>query len=595
MPLKVNDILKLYDTPFPSSRTGALYNAFSYPTKISAESEAVFIACHTSIGDTVLDPFGGSGTTGIATKLAASPTQQMIALADKLGLKPQWGPRKAYIYELSPLGALLGDVICNTNPTEFRQYALELLSLVQNIAEKCYFVKDNSGNGSIIRHIIWSDVLQCPHCKKESLYAENCVTYNPLQISDEAVCPHCGYHYSATNETHVFTSYRDKLLDKTITTRKRLPYKIYGITGKTKWSRLCNYEDKNNIIQFMQSLNLSHFPIRELNWGHLYRNGYHYGITHLHHFYTKRNAYILSCLWNQIDNFPTSIQNALRIFVLSYNSSHSTLMTRVVAKKTSSDFILTGAQSGVLYISNLPVEKNIFLGLQRKLKIFEDALKLTYNSRSEVYFFNKSSLNISLPNESIDYVFTDPPFGDFIPYSEINQLNELWLGKTTDSKQEVVINPAQNKDIETYENLMKGVFRELSRVTKAHSWCTVVFHSAKAEIWQSLSRVFSINRFMPCKAAILDKVQSTFKQTNSYVSVKGDPLILLSKSVEQPANKFLTSDEVLESVIESIPFNDDNEKRIVTKRYSEYIRICIENGIPVTLNANSPQLHAKVI
>ena len=100
---------------------------------------------------------------------------------------------------------------------------------------------------------------------------------------------------------------------------------------------------------------------------------------------------------------------------------------------------------------------------------------------------------------------------------------------------------------------------------------------------------------MPCKAAILDKVQSTFKQTNSYVSVKGDPLILLSKSVEQPANKFLTSDEVLKYVIESIPFNDDNEKRIVTKRYSEYIRICIENGIPVTLNANSPRLHAKVI
>ena len=28
-------------------------------------------------------------------------------------------------------------------------------------------------------------------------------------------------------------------------------------------------------------------------------------------------------------------------------------------------------------------------------------------------------------NNSIDFVFTDPPFGDFIPYAEVNQINEL--------------------------------------------------------------------------------------------------------------------------------------------------------------------------
>ena len=61
---KSTDIL--YSTPFPSTRSGALFNAFSYPTKISPEAEAIFIACHTKVGDTVLDPFGGSGTTGIA-------------------------------------------------------------------------------------------------------------------------------------------------------------------------------------------------------------------------------------------------------------------------------------------------------------------------------------------------------------------------------------------------------------------------------------------------------------------------------------------------------------------------------------------------
>lgn len=594
MNLKDVDIIKLYNSPFPSSRTGALYNAFSYPTKISAEAEAIFIACHTSIGDSVLDPFGGSGTTGIATKLADTPTPEMLALADKLGLNPSWGPRKAYIYELSPLGAMLGDVMCNTNPTEFKHYALELLSRVEKISNKSYLIKDNLGNDSIIRYIIWSDIIKCPKCGRDSLYAENCVSYEPLKISDEATCPLCGHRYTVTTESHVLTSEKDSLLDKTIAQRKRLPYKIYGQTGKTKWSRLCTKEDKINIVNQVQNFNLNGFPVFKLNWGQLYRKGYHIGISHLHHFYTKRNAYVLSVLWNEIKNFPISIQNALRIFVLSYNCSHSTLMTRVVAKKSNSDFILTGAQSGVLYISNLPVEKNIFLGLQRKIKTFADALSLTFPSKSEVLFCNQSSLSISLPDESIDYVFTDPPFGDFIPYSEINQLNEIWLGKTTDSTEEVIINPSQNKDLKAYENLMNGVFYELARLLKSHSWCTVVFHSAKAEIWQSLSRVFSNNGFKPFKAAILDKLQSTFKQTNSCVSVKGDPLILLSKTKNLTNIKYQTSDDVIRSVIQKIPINED-EKNCVMKRYSEYIRLCIENGIPVSLNADSPQLYAKVI
>jgi len=56
-----NSMSALYARPLPSARTGALYNAFSYPTKIDAELVAVFIATHTRPGSVVLDPFGGSG------------------------------------------------------------------------------------------------------------------------------------------------------------------------------------------------------------------------------------------------------------------------------------------------------------------------------------------------------------------------------------------------------------------------------------------------------------------------------------------------------------------------------------------------------
>ena len=95
-------------------------------------------------------------------------------------------------------------------------------------------------------------------------------------------------------------------------------------------------------------------------------------------------------LWSKISSCNKEVQDALKIFLLSYNSSHSTLMTRVVAKSNSKDFVLTGAQPGVLYISSLPVEKNIHIGLERKLKTFTEALSLLDQSKSKAFFFNSS-------------------------------------------------------------------------------------------------------------------------------------------------------------------------------------------------------------
>src|SRR3546814_18263236 len=59
----------LYRQPLAAKRTGALYGAFPYPTKISPEAIALYIAAHTKPGDTVFDGFGGSGTTGLAALL----------------------------------------------------------------------------------------------------------------------------------------------------------------------------------------------------------------------------------------------------------------------------------------------------------------------------------------------------------------------------------------------------------------------------------------------------------------------------------------------------------------------------------------------
>ncbi len=102
MSLKTSESLKmLYQKPLKASRSGPLYNAFSYPTKISPEAIAVFIATHTSPGETVLDAFGGSGTTGLATLLCDKPTEAMHKMAEELGFYRSGGQGRPVCLKLA--------------------------------------------------------------------------------------------------------------------------------------------------------------------------------------------------------------------------------------------------------------------------------------------------------------------------------------------------------------------------------------------------------------------------------------------------------------------------------------------------------------
>ena len=42
------------------------------------------------------------------------------------------------------------------------------------------------------------------------------------------------------------------------------------------------------------------------NWGDTWRAGVHFGITHVHHFYTRKSLYILSFLINHSNNLEQS-------------------------------------------------------------------------------------------------------------------------------------------------------------------------------------------------------------------------------------------------------------------------------------------------
>ena len=69
-------------------------------------------------------------------------------------------------------------------------------------------------------------------------------------------------------------------------------------------------------------------------------------------------------------------------------------------------------------------------------------------------------------DESIDYIFTDPPFGENIYYADLNFLVECWHRVLTDAEPEAIVDHARRKDILEYQALMRACFDEYARVLK---------------------------------------------------------------------------------------------------------------------------------
>ncbi|MBK9455372.1 MAG: site-specific DNA-methyltransferase [Bacteroidetes bacterium] len=97
----------------------------------------------------------------------------------------------------------------------------------------------------------------------------------------------------------------------------------------------------------------------------------------------------------------------------------------------------------------------------------------------------------TIPANSIDYVFTDPPFGDNLMYSELNFIWESWLKVHTNNHSEAIINSVQSKKISDYYALMHLSFKEYYRILKPKRWITVEFHNSKSSVWNTIQEALS--------------------------------------------------------------------------------------------------------
>lgn len=587
--------LNPYERPIKSTRGGPIFQVHPYPTKIHHRGIMPFILAHTEPGDVVYDCFAGTCSTGIAAAACAEPDPQALeGFPDDEKSTVQWGRRQSVCLDLGVLPTFIGRTLLSVADDEaFRKDVERVLDNLQEQYGWIYEAEDPQGKEGRVRHIYWSEMTHCTSCRSQHAYADLFVDFDGQGFLDTATCPDCNADLSSDDMEPVMEEVHDNILGQDRKRRARVPVRVYGITDGNRWQRPANQEDLE-LLERIQGIELPGWvePIEMLsgqdNWGEMYRSGYHRDIEYVHDFYTYRNFLALALLFDAADQMEEAYRDHFRLLVSSYNVAHSTLMTRFVFKSSQDKPVNTSAQPGALYIPSCPVEKNVFQGVRRKLPHLQSAVEKISAWSPDASVLTRPAQDSGLPANSVDYIFTDPPFGKNIQYSEINFLSEAWFDSFTDDGFETIISSAQDKDVAEYEKLLTEAFRENLRVLKSGHYMTVVFHNTSKKVWNALRSAILDAGFDIVRASVLDKDQTSFKQTTTSGAVKKDPVILARKPTDLPSEDSsgsnLSAEEFVTQRLQGL--DSDGREREFDYLFSRYVGARVTQGDDVDLDAS---------
>ena len=314
-----------------------IYNAHSYHTKVPHKAIMRYILHYTNPGDIVFDGFCGTGMTGVAAQMCGDKDSvtslgyQVTSNGDVLKKESEesnkWvpfsklGSRYVVLNDLSPAAS---SIAYNYNkPVEgelFDQLSRKIYQEVSDELGWMYFTKHTDGRLGKINFTLWSDVFSCPECSTEVEFWKDSVDSFKGSVKDKFNCKGCGKELNKRSLERVWVNVFDPLIQKTVKFAKEVPSLInYSIDGK-RFEKEPDKQDKETIRKVEETNLESHVPIVELPDGYNLRQPKNsHGITHVHHFYTKRNLLVLSAFWSKILKYSQHCSH----LKLWFTSSHA--------------------------------------------------------------------------------------------------------------------------------------------------------------------------------------------------------------------------------------------------------------------------------
>ena len=163
----------------------------------------------------------------------------------------------------------------------------------------------------------------------------------------------------------------------------------------------------------------------------------------------------------------------------------------------------------------------------------------------------------NIADTSIDYIYTDPPYGSKIAYLDLSAMWNAWLGFEVDEEtfqQEAIEGGSRNKSSKSYSDLLAKSIRECYRVLKFGRWMSFVFAHKDPKYWHLIVDTAEKAGFEYAGAVKQNNGQSTFKKRQNPFSVLWGQLIINFKKVKSPQaiQKIKLGTDIYELIIETI-------------------------------------------
>ncbi len=448
------------------------YRAHSYHTKVPVEGVIQLIEHYTDPGDVVLDPFCGSGQTGVAALLTG---------------------RHAVISDISP-GAvhIARGYTGRVNPDHFGQAASGLLEQLEPLEEFLYRTPDG-----LVEYAVWSDVYQCSTCGREILFWEAAVDHEAGAVNRTLSCP-IGHGPFKKTELRWM---RSEPVQRNIRVEGQQARLVQPVEGAVK----DQLGDRTSVPYWYPTAAWE--PWREM-WRAQHKVQ---RIVTSADFFTSRNLHALSALWDAIGQIDDdSIRAGLR-FVFTASVNRASRRYQWHPRRP------TNVLSSTMYFASLNYEFNVFSLFRRKLATITEMYRRTWEAPGtcEVHLGSAEKLTWA-EDGCVDYVFTDPPFGSNIYYSDSSFLWEAWLGEQTDVAAETVVNRRLTPEmggttLDDYEKEMSRAMGEINRVLRPGAWASLQFHNSDDAVWSSIQSAIDSAGFRVEAAVVMDKGQASFK------------------------------------------------------------------------------------
>lgn len=507
----------------------AIYNAHTYHTKVPYKAIMKYILHYTDPGDITYDGFCGTGMTGVAAQMcgAMDPATQFQWSMENPEIK--WGTRYAILNDLAPIATFISKNY--TTPIDVSTFESEAMAILDSCEKECHWMWEtthpSTGNKGTINFVAWSDVLICPQCSGEIVFGKTAASPDG-KIYNKFSCPHCKLELKKGSCEKKKVVLFDETSQSTYSIASQVPLVInYTYNGK----RYQKEPDEADIaiLEKIGDIAIPYwYPQDELPEGYNTEQPIRsHGYSKVNHFYTKRILYFLAKLYDLISE--SEYKDALSIWFTSQLIN----ISKLNRYRPTVSFPYNPL-SGTLYVSSLTCESSPHIAYKGKISKFAKALHDVHEQNTVISTNSTTDLSL-VPDSSIDYIFTDPPFGGNLNYSELSFIWECWLKVKTNNKTEAIVNSVQGKSLVEYQNLMTRCLCEYFRILKPNRWMTVEFHNSKNTVWNAIQQALQHAGFIVADVRTLDKQLGTFKQTTSTSAVKQDLVI----SAYKPQNSLM--------------------------------------------------------